>query len=806
MGIWRDTRYGIRMLAKSPGTALAAAIALGLGIGLTTASFSIVYGIMWRGLPFEGGDRIMGLSAENPARDLTEQGIDVHDFVDLRDRQRSFEGLTGITNGTVTISGDGKPERLDGAELTANGFDVIGVKPYLGRTFRPGEDAPGAAPVAVVGYQLWKNRLNGDPKAVGSVLRVNGRSTTVIGVMPPGFQFPINEVLWTPHNLDVAKAPRGGGNSVLVVGRLKPGVTLPQARAEMTALGQSLANQFPTTNKGWSMKVQLYTEQWLGKDARTILMTMLASVLCVLLIACINVASLVMSRASQRTREVAIRSALGALRSQVIRQVLVESLLLALLGAVGGIAIAFFAIRAFNDAMTTADVNLAFWAHVSLDLPVLAFGLFATVLSALVSGLVPAFQISRTPLSEVLKDEGRGSTSLRIGWLSRIVVVAELALSCVLLVAAGLMVESIVHTRTASYGFRAEHMLTLRVPLFEANFPKKTDRAAFYERLTERLQEIPGVTAVGGTTSVFRTGGDSTFFAVDGRSYPTSNDYPLAHNDVVTESFFHSLNVRMLEGREFGRLDTAASQPVAVINATLARQMWPHDSPLGKRIKFTKTGEAEPWRTIIGVIPDVRIHGVGDQKIENIYTPLAQGGVERFSYMIHTDGDALALVPAARAAVAALDKDTPIYFVKTIERAVFEDRFFTDLFGTVFSIFGLAALVLAAVGIYGVISFSVARRTQEIGVRMALGAQPATVLSMLLRQGLIQLGVGMLIGLPLAFVTGQLLTVILFQVNPTDPVIFAGVIAVLALVSLSACLIPGQRAMRVDPNTALRYA
>ena len=806
MGLWRDFRYGLRMLNKGRSTAVAAVLALGLGIGLTTATFSIIYGIMFRGLPFEHGERVMWLDGENPARNLKNQPVDVHDFLDWRQRQTSFEGVAGLLNGTVTISGDGKPERLDGAELTANALDVLKVRPFLGRGFRPGEDRPGAEPVVLLGYSLWQSRYGSDPGVIGRAVRVNGQSMTVIGVMAPDFRYPLLEQLWTPHIIDPGKAERGKGESLGVFARLKAGVTERQAQAEMTAIAGALATEYPRTNKGLAVSVKPFTDQWLGDDARNLLLAMFGSVCCVLLISCINVASLVMSRASQRIREIAIRTALGAHRAQVIRQILVESLLLASLGAVVGIVLAWFGVRAFNNALVASGADIAFWIKIALDLPALLFALGATMASAVLSGLVPALQVSRTPLNEVLKDEGRGSTSLRLGWLSRTVVIAELSLSCVLLVAAGLMVKSIVNMRGASYGFNTANILAVRVPLFEANYPKPEDRGRFYQRLVERLRDKPGIVSVGATTTLPSVGWENGWYAVDGRSYPTENDYPLAHCDVVSEGLFSTLGVRPLDGREFGRFDTPNSQAVVIVNAALAKSMWPHESAIGKRLKLVKSETPDSWRTVVGVMPDVRLYGINNKTAEGIFLPVTQVGAERLSLLLRTRGDPLSYVTMVRNEVMALDKDTPIYFVRTMERAVFLDRFFFDLFAVVFSLFGVCALLLAAVGIYGVISFSVQRRTQEIGVRMALGAQPGTVMSMLLRQGLLQLVIGYALGLPVALLIGRMLSSNLFQVTPTDPVVFGVVVFVLGAMAVLACLVPGRRAMGINPNIALRYA
>jgi putative ABC transport system permease protein len=799
---WRDIRYGGRMLAKAPGHTAAAVIALSLGIGLTTAAFSIVYGALWRGLPYPQAERLMDVSSQNLSRDLLYQGVEVHDYLDWCVRQRSFEGVAGYDGGTVTISGGDRPERLQGVALTANALDLLRVKPLLGRGFQPGEDRPGAAPVVLLSHQLWRDRFNGDRGVIGKAVRVNGQLTTVVGVMRADFRFPANEQLWTPLRLDPGKSERGKGEAFAVFGRLRPGVTTDQAAAEMAAIASSLAVEFPRTNRGYTATAEPIMNRFMDKSARYLLYTMLAAVCSVLLIACINVASLILSRASQRTREMAIRTALGAARRQVIGQILTESLILALVGTGLGLGLAWEGIALFNHAIV--HQNMPTWIHIALDLPALLFALGATMAAAVISGLVPAMQISRTQLNEVLKDEGRGSTSLRLGWLSRAVVVAELALSCTMLVATGLMLKSIVLARSANFGFSTAHLLTFRVPLFEANYPRPVDRGAFYQRLLERLREKPGVEAAGATTSMPSINEDSAAIAIDGRAYATDADYPLAHRDAISAGLFAALGARPLAGREFERLDTAGSQPVVIVNQSLARKMWPGQDPLGKRLRLPKAKEHDPWRTVVGVVPNLLLYGISDQHPDGIFLPLTQVGAERLSFVVRTPRDPLSLLGMVRAEVAALDKDTPIYFVRTMQEAIAFDRFWNNLFSGVFALFGASALVLAAVGIYGVIAFSVQRRTQEIGLRMALGAQRGDVMGMLMRQGAIQLGLGLALGLPAAFGVSRGLTDFVYPVAPGDPMTFVMVAAGLSLVALLACLIPSQRAMDVDPNVALR--
>ncbi|HEY6321759.1 MAG TPA: ABC transporter permease [Thermoanaerobaculia bacterium] len=560
-----------RRLAKAPGHTAAAVAALSLGVGLTTATFSIVYGLLWRSMPYPYPERLLVVHTQIPARDQLHRPVDLHDYLDWRRRQRTFVDLAGVDDVPVTVSGDDRPERLDGAFLTANAFDLLGVPPLAGRTFQAGDERPGAPPVVVLGYQLWQRRYGGDPKLIGKAVRVSSHPATVIGIMPRDFSFPDDEQLWLPLALDPATHERGKGTPLKVFGRLRPGATRAAAAAEMAAIARALAAEHPRTNRGLSAAVTPLRRLEVDEQGGWLLQSLLVAVGCVLLIACINVSSLIMSRGLARSREIAVRAALGARRHQVIAQLLTESLILALLASPLGIGLAWAGIAVFHRGVVR--FNPPPWIHIALDLPALACTLAVTLLAAVVSGLVPALELSRAELHHVLADQGRGTASRRLGRLSRLVVVAELALSCVLLVMAGLMWKSAARARSANLGFAVDHVLTARVPLFPARYPRPIDRGAFYQLLLDRLRQLPGVAAAGATTAVPSISSESEAFAVDGRAYASDTDYPAAHSDVVAEGTFAALGVRLLAGREFGRLDTAASQPLAIVDQSLAQAL-----------------------------------------------------------------------------------------------------------------------------------------------------------------------------------------------------------------------------------------
>jgi putative ABC transport system permease protein len=800
-----DLKYGIRMLVKTPGLTIVSILTVALGVGLTTHTFSSVYGSVLRGLDFDRGTTLASLTQEVVSAGERGGSVPYLDVLDWREQQTSFRGLAALQQGTVNVADAGNPpERYNGAFVSANLFDQVDGVPIMGRVFNESEDAGAGEPVVILGYDVWQDRYAGDPNILGRVIGANGRLATVVGVMPEGFHFPFQEDVWLPLGIDPLAIDRGT-NAVGVVGRLREGVTMEQADVQMDQIAARLAAEYPQTNEGVSVWVQPYEDAVMPPPIVAALWLMLLAVFGVLLVACFNVANLLLARAAVRSREVAVRSALGAARGRIVRQLLVEAGLIALLGGALGILLAYVGIAAFNSVII--DIEKPYWIDVRLDAPALIFTLAITAFAALAAGTLPAIRASGAKLHEVLQDETRGTSSFRIGRLSTALVVCEIALSCALLVSAGMMVKSVVNLRALDMGFEADHVFTARLGLADVDYPDDEARRRFFDRLTDDLAAEPGVTAAALTTSLPAEGAPLGRIGLEGAVYPDSRDQPLSFSSFVTEGYFDVLGIDLTEGRAFDQRDVASSVPVAIVNESFANAHF-GTAPLGRRFQVGTEG---PWLSVVGVVPDVFIAGGGPgfgqaaEIKEQYYRPLAQIEGTRFvSLAVRTQGDPGAFAAPARAVVSRIDPNLPIYFVRSMEETVAAGTWGYGLFGSLFTIFGIVALFLAAVGLYGVMAFSVSRRTQEMGVRMAMGAEPRNILSLIVGSGMKQLGLGAALGLVLGGLLVQPMRVIFFQVQPTDPFVYVTIVSTLALAGLLACLIPARRAMRVQLVDALR--
>jgi predicted permease len=809
---FRELRFALRLLLKTPGSTAVAVVTMTLGIGLSAATFSILDGAVLRGLPFPDSDRLLHLERNQLARGISSMEVTHHDFEDWRAQQTSFEDLAGFTAGTVNLSDSGLPERYNGVWITPNFLELLRADPLMGRGLRPEDALPGAEPVILLGHHVWQKRYGGDPGVVGRVVRANSRPTTIVGVMGEGFRFPVSDDVWMPLVLDT-QAQRGEGETLEVFGRLRDGVTLDEAGSEFTTIAARLSEQYPETNEGVGVVIHSYISEFLGDEAIRLLSVMMGAVLLVLLIACFNVTNLLLGRASTRIRELAIRSALGSGRARTVAQVLVEGLLISAAGAALGVGLAHFGVKAFNAAIATTDPP--FWINIFISGRVLLFVAAATVASALIAGLVPAIRASRPDLNHVLQDSTRGSTSFRLGWLSRALVVVQVALSCALMVGAALMVRSVLAAYSFDLRFEPANVLTARVGLFEGDYPEEQDWIAFYDELERRVAGEAQVASMAFGTTVptdTEVGAGGSFFERPGETYDSPRDMPWARLTRVTPGYFETFGLTVLTGRDFTSADRLGAPAVALVNEDFARKEWPGESPIGKRVNLWRGEELEAadpnagWVEVVGLVPDLRFAEFDNEDDQQgVYLPLAQSPVRFTWIVVKTRTEPLQFSEPLRRAVLAVDPDLPLYFVRSMDQVLERTMFYPNLFGVLFSVFGVVALVLASVGMYGVMAFGVTRRTQEMGVRMAFGARVRDVVGLILKQGMRQVTLGLAIGLVLAVGMGMALAIFLYQVRPYDPVTFTLVPALLAAVSLAACLVPARRASAVDPIVALRY-
>ena len=797
-----DLRFGARILRKNPSSTAFSVVALALGIGLTAMMFSIVYGAILRGLPFPDAEQIMHLERSNLSADISSMEVTMHDFADWRAQQTSFEDLGAYYTGTVNVSIDQSAERYDGAFITPSALAMLRITPFMGRLMREEELQPGAEPVILLAHNVWRDNFRSDPNIIGSSIRANGRPTTVIGVMPEGFHFPTNQDVWVPLPFDLLATPRGEGRTLEVVGRLKEGVSVDAAMVELSGIAKRLEIEYPETNRGIAPIIQPFVREYIGAEPIALLYTMLGAVFFVLLIACANVANLLMSRAATRSKEVGIRTALGASKMRIVRQFLSEAVLLSLAGAAAGIAVAWLGIRLFNIAIV--DAQPPFWIDIRIDPVVLTFVTIISLAAAFLSGLIPALNAARANVNDILKDESRGSSSFSLGRISKGIVVFEIALSCGLLIASGLMIKSVTQLRTIDYGFPTENVFTARIGLPEAEYSDPASQVRFFDELLPRLQALPAASSAALTSVLPGLYAEGANFTLEGETYLEDRDVPIVRLAAVSPSYFDALSVQLRQGRVFTDQDREGALPVVIVNESFARRYFPDGDALGKRLQMGGRNSEQAARTIVGIAPDLFMSGVDNEDPEGIYVPFAQSPRRFASVLLPARGEPLALTPDVRAAVLAIDSDLPIYFVDTLAKTIAQENWFYGVFGSLFMIFGFVALFLAGIGLYGVMATSVTQRTREMGVRMALGAQARDVLRLVMRQGLVQLAIGLVLGLGLALGLGNLLTIALFNVNPRDPMVFITIILFLSAAASLACFIPARRATRVDPMTALK--
>jgi putative ABC transport system permease protein len=798
----QDLRYGARMLMKNPGFTLVAVLTLALGIGANAAIFSVINSVLLRPLPYPQPERLVWIWGTNPSADIKQEGASLPDFADWKAQGQSFAAMGGFTNFSPILTEAGEPERLPGALVTDGFFTALGVSPQLGRVFTPDEDRPDNRRVAVLGHGIWQRRFGGDPGIVGRKITLNGAPYLVVGVMPPGFKHPLPGMrapaeVWTP--LGIEPATMGRRSDFLgVVARLKPGVAIGQARSEMDALMRRLEGQYPDSNRGWGVILLPLLERFVG-ELRPTLYLLLAAVGFLLLIACANVANLLLARATARQREVAIRSALGAGRGRIMRQLLTESALLSALGGAVGLLMAKWGMDAL---INMSPASLPRLGEVAFDWRVLGAAFGIALVTGLLFGLLPALQAAVPLLNEALKEGGRGADAARGKRLRSAIVVAEVALALVLSVGAGLMLRSFARLQNVNPGFNPKNVLTASLSLPRAKYEEGPRVVAFYRRLLDEVAAMPGVESAGLVDALPLAGGSYLSFAIEGR--PPADRTPDAEHRVVSPGYFKAMGIPLIRGRMLSEQDHAQAPFATVISETMARRYWPNEDPLGKRINLDDSQTA-PWRTIVGIVGDVRNEGLNAEPNPQMYVTFAQAPRQGMSLVVRGAGDPTGLIAGVRNKVAELDRDQPLYNLRTLEQALAESLA-RERFGLLLIMaFAGLALLLAAVGVYGVLAYSVTQRTREIGVRLALGASRRDVLRLIAGQGMKLVLAGVGAGLLAAFALTRLMTGLLYGITATDPLAFIVVSALLVVVAFVACWIPARRAAKVDPMVALRF-
>jgi predicted permease len=814
----QDVGYALRALGRNRGVSAVAVVALALGIGLTTLMFSIIFGILLRQIPLDRAEQLVELRRETVDGG---PGIRIHDYDDWRTQTRSFRELGALRDQSLRVVGDGiAPVSLRGALLTPSTLRVLAVQPLLGRTLSDDDDRPEAPRVMLLGWGVWQGQFGADPGILGRTLRVDGQPTTIVGVMPRRFGYPDAQQAWLPLREQLTAHPRGEGPVLRVIARLNEGVSLERARAELETIQQRLVQAWPETNKDVVARVSLLLEQRLNPQARTALISTFGAVLFVLLIVCANVANLLIGRATMRAREVGVRTALGASRWRVMSLFLIESLVLALAGAFLGTGIAALGIRWFNAAIMSSSEPPPYWVDIRLDagalLCVLAAALFATV----AAGVIPAVQAARANTNDILKDETRGSSSFRLGRLSRVLVAGEMALSLALLVGAGLTIKGVFRLYTIDLGLDARRVFTTQVMLSDSVYRDPAARLRFSADLLRRLRAVPGLQNATLATSAPGMPGRPFPVSLEGEATDATHGGAMTTFVMIQDGFFASLGVPVRQGREFTVLDRAGALPVALVNQSFEQRHFSGQSALGRLIRVqpaagftpgpnsTLTGSpgdsTAPWLTIVGVVPDMYPAGADNSIQEAVYRPIAQAPGNGYVVLARTPGNPAAVLPAVRAILTAMNPDLPLEATGSLNDIIRRENWVYGVFGTLFTAFGLAALFVASVGLYAVMAFSVGQRRREMGVRKAVGATTRDIVRLVLKQGLSHAAIGMAIGLFLAFAASRLLDAVLFQVEPGDPVIFATTSTILLTTAVLACWIPARRAARADPLQALR--
>jgi putative ABC transport system permease protein len=801
MGL-RDIKYAFRSLVHDRSISLIVIACLALGIGVNATLFSVVDGVLIQPLPYAEPERLVLLNETFERGGVTEANVAYQTLRDWQERTTTFAAMAASSGRSIALTDGAEPERFEGAAITWNLFPVLGVQPMLGRHFRADDDRPGAEPVVILSHEVWQRRYLSDPAIIGRSVAVNGQPHTIVAVMPVGFAFPEIQKVWIPLGPTAEAQPRTARN-LFSFGRLKPGMEIAQARAELKTMAAAVAALYPTTNEGWSAIARPLADEFIPDDVRLVLLTMMGAVTIVLLIACANVANLMLARASGRQREFCVRAALGAGRAQLIKQLLIECVVLGTAAAPLGLAIAYLGVWLLDQAVPAGQIP--YFIHWQISGRVIAYTIVISALTGLVFGLAPALQAGRLNLQEALRDGARGSgQSGRRARLRNGLVVLEVAMALILLVGASLFVRSFLNLQTANPGFNTDPLLTARFFMIGEHYAAGEQKAQRVDDVVRRIEGLPGVTSAFASNFVpLDAGGGGGNAVVDGRAVAAGEE-PFISFNAVTPHVHKTLGLTLLKGRDFTDGEGYGKTAVAVINDTMARKLWPDQDAVGRRFRLKQDEPAE-WFTVIGVAPDFKMYGMDDDRPLSVaFVPYRFANPANVGVTIRAASNPTGLAAAVRNEIRSSDPGLPIFNLRSMEDIRREGFWQFRLFGFMFGIFGAAALFLAGVGVYGVLSFSVSQRTQEMGVRIALGASQGNVLGLVVRQGVTLAMIGVLVGLVGAFGITRVIASLLYNVTPTDPISFAGVALFLAAIAVVASYLPARRATNVDPIVALR--
>lgn len=804
-----DLRFAFRMIRTHRWFSAAVVVTLALGIGINTTVFTLVNAVLFKPVPLPGGERLVTISNQHLTKANTRPPLSLPDYREYKAENKSFAGFEGLSGGQAVISEQGNPpERYRMARVTSGLFTMLQMAPVLGRGFSAENDQPGAEAVALIGYRVWQNRYAGSRDVIGRAVRINGQPATIIGVMPEGFKFPQDEDVWLPL-VPTEEMEKRGNRDVQVFALRQPGTSLEQAQADVAVIGQRLAKTFPDSNKDYSPLVRTFHDTYNGDQIRTVFLTMLGAVGCVMLIACANVANLMLSRAIARTREFSVRAAMGATRWQLIRQMLVESVLLSALGGLLGLGLAAGGVRAFD--LATRDVGKPYWIEFTMDWMAFAYFAALSLVSGVAFGLVPALRASRIDLNTALKDGTAAAGDHRGGKLTATLVVLQVALTVVLLAGAGMMVRSFFAAQTANSFVPADSLLTARLQLPEAKgdrYAEPLARRQFFDQLMPALAALPGVTRAAATPNFPGLGANRRDIEIEGQPIANPEQPPRASMLTQTTDYLPLIGLPVLQGRGFNETDGEAGHEAAVVTREFAAKYWPAESAVGKRFRFIQNKKPGVWLSVIGVSADLVQDQTGrDDHPPLVFVPYRQESWGYMGLLLRTAGNPATLAAPLRAAVQKIDPDLPLTEVRTLTAALDRQRWFLVVFGSLFTVFGLVGLLIASVGIYAVVAHATARRTREIGVRMALGSTAGGILRLVLGRGLRQLALGLVLGLGGALGGTHLMksTGIVGQVSPTDPLVFTAVVGLLVAIGVVACWLPARRAAALHPVTALRH-